>query len=799
MNKRFLQAFLILLFGLSTGYAAYFLVLQYLDLTSPIRFGLVAGIVVLSAGALNLGYSKVELTRKMSAGIFALFILANLIAIVPIGFENFPYTITLLPVRSFALQVEASQNPVQLVEYGTSLYQDLNFNQFEIGEGWQVKQNGSLLQAAGNSGDLTWTGKPGESIYFVFRQCQTCTVTISNSIGAILEFNLQGEPSEQTVLVSVSAGNLTAHRALNVLSFEAALLAVSALVWAGLSRIRLGWKLRLLRVNVSSLPERYRNFLPIIIIILFPVVLFSFKIEPIIFNDDWCQLILPMNEGTFDFFILNSRRPMHLSVGWVFYKFLSLQGTIYAMQIAHLVILAATGVLVYFLLRKILYGAIKVALFAALLWMIFPNDYTHFYLSILGIRAAHLLTLAGFYLFIKYLESDRLSYVLAASVLHLVSYFMYEAQLGLILVWPVAALFIYRKKRWLKNLSGMLIYYASTGIFLLWRLIVHPNFYQDSKLTYLEFSLPALLRAYLLGLKTILGGFQFPYQDASWITLENILILTASAIVILSAYLLARGGRFEKPNDDTLGPTTGFHLRLLGVGAILWAAGYIPIILNYQPNIWGHLSRVNIIPNLGAILIIVAVLKMLFDSILEDRTRWGNLVVLVLAFLVLFAGVVQVQVQESFADSWQDVKTFYQELFEAVPQVRAGTHMVIYLSGDEQDPTYHRPIFSSNWEPVCALQVLYDQPDLQATAIYEDSQPDPSRLITIGFAMGREASPQIFDIGQVLGVEYDQSGRSLTVLDNGDFLFEKGDRDAYQPWDRILPLEEKIDSRELVN
>ncbi len=577
------------------------------------------------------------------------------------------------------------------------------------------------------------------------------------------------------------------------------MLAIAAMVWAGLSRIRLGLKTRPMRMNASSLPERYRSILPILIIVLFPVLLFSFRIEPVIFNDDWCQLILPMNEDAFNIFILNSRRPMHLSLGWIFYKFLSLPDTVYAMQIAHLVILAGTGVLVYFLLLKLFRGANKIALFGALLWMVFPNDYTHFYLSILGIRAAQLLTLAGLYLFIKYLESEQLSFVLAASALHLISYFMYEAQLGLILIWPVAVLFLYSKLRRLRKLSWMVIYYASTGIFLLWRLIIHPNFYQDTKLTYLDFNFPELIQSYLLGLKAILGGFQFPYQDASWITTGNILILTGCAAFLLIAYLLARSDLFEQQNGSSLEPSPAFNMRLLGVGAVLWAAGYIPIILNYPPNIWGHLSRVNIISNLGAILILVALLKLLLDSIFEPGNRPEQLAALVLAVLTLFAGVVQIQVQESFSNSWHDVKIFYHELFEAVPQVKADTHVLLYLSGDEQNPTDHRPIFSSTWEPACALQVLYDQPNLQADAVYESSQPNPAQFNAIGFGMGKTSSVDITDIGQVLGIEYDLVSHRLTLLNKIDLFVGADAGGDYHPEDRILPLDEEIKSRELVN
>jgi hypothetical protein len=704
-------------------------------------------------------------------------------------------------VMLLTLQVEESRAPVQLIEYGTSLYRDLNFDQLYLGEGWQVKQNGSLVQAAGNSGDLTWTGKPGGFIYFVFRQCQSCgTLTITDQAGAVRPVDLQGELSEQMVQVSVSGGNLLAHRLVNVLSFEAALLAVSAMAWAGLSRIPLDLKKHRPLLNFSGLPVRVGNFLPIVIIVLFPVILFGFKIEPIIFNDDWCQLILPMNTETLDFFILDSRRPMHLSLGWVFNSLLSLPNTVYAMQIAHLVILAAAGLLVYFLLKKIFPGANRIALFGALLWMIFPNDYTHLYLSILGIRAALLLTLGGMYLFVKYWESDRLGFVVAASILHLISYFMYEAQLGFILVWPWAWFLLNRRQTWARKISGILIYNASTGIFLFWRLVVHPNFYQDSKLNYLEFDLPEVLRSYIFGLKTILGGFQLPYQDPGWITSENIFILAASAALIGIATLLARSGGFEREEPHRASAHPQNNMRTLGAGAVLLAAGYFPIILNYPPNIWGHLSRVNITPNLGAVLIIVSVLKLLLESILEDRNRRDNLVALVLAVLALFAGVVQVQVQESFADSWVSAKIFYQELFEAVPQVRAGTHMVIYLSGDEEALTNHRPIFSSSWEPVCAVRVLYNQPDLQATAVYQDSQPDPSGLTAIGFGMAQDASSEILDFGPVLGVEYDLPGRSLTILDNIEFLFGEGDGDGYQyqPRSRVLPLEEKIESRELV-
>jgi hypothetical protein len=796
MVKRILLAGVFLIPGLTLGYAAYFLILQTLALSSLLRFGLTLLIVAAVNFPFYMLRRQFQFNRQVSKGILSIWILINLITVVRIDLNSLPYTITLLPYRQFTVNPGAGEESVRISGFSTELYRNLSLTTFVTNGGWEISDNGDLVQIAGRDEGLVWRGKPGEFIRFDFVRCQDCgPVTVTDQTGMVWEIDLQVDSSKKQVPFTIDADDLRLHKVLNLLSFEGSLLTLSALIFLAAVRINQIFQPVSSTAGVST-RNNLRHF-PVIILSIFPVLLYALKIEPVIFNDDWCQLILPMHEETFDFFIIDSRRPMHLSLAWLFDQFLSLRQTVVAMQIAHLVVLVATGVISYYLLKEVFFNSPWTAFLSALLLVVFPSDYTHFYLSTFGIHLAYSLTLLGLYLFIKYWKKNQLWAVLCVSIFLLVGLLMYEAQLGLIVIWPAVAFILFKDQRWSQRISGVLIYYGSVILFLIWRIFIQPSYYQDSKLSYLEINIDEILTSLLMGFKTIFGGFQLPYQDASWASLENGVILAVISVVLVLTYLVVvRSGRDPEPLTET---GSANYVKMFFAGLIAWTAGYFPIILNYPPNIWGHLSRVNIFTILGAILMIVSLVKLILVNVACSKERTIRIFSLVMVLLILLASTVQIQVQESYLYSWNQVKTFYAKLFQEVPQIEDNVHVLIRLSGVDGQLTAHRPLFTTEWEPYCAIRVLYDRPDVQVSVKY-DTLPVPEfpgiNVLGGGLLANELETPGTSD--RLLGVQYDLEAHSMTVLWDIKPLFGDDLGEGYHPATLIQPISEEHFARELV-
>ena len=106
--------------------------------------------------------------------------------------------------------------------------------------------------------------------------------------------------------------------------------------------------------------------------------------------------------------------------------------------------------------------------------------------------------------------------------LFITSFLMYEGQLGLAIIWPLVLIILFRQKITAKNIVGLLAYYSVICIFIVWRLIIHPMFYVDIKLGYLDdINVDVIVANYFKGIRTIFAGFSFPHHNFNWLTLVN--------------------------------------------------------------------------------------------------------------------------------------------------------------------------------------------------------------------------------------------------------------------------------------
>ena len=780
--------------GLTISYAGYFLILQNLRMPSMWRFGLIFILLFSFTAALYLLRNQSHYGRAAIQGIAAIFILLNLIAAIKLDFLNLPYTIPLLPIQSLSLTSGADQTPVQIKSFGTEIYEDLNLEQLNYETGWQLEGKRRLSQLPGMEELLTWTGKPGQYFYIETVNCASCGTLSLSYRGETTSFSLD-DSSQNTTIHTYQFPSLVWHKILNFITLEGALLVLSGIFVVVFSLIQN-------RSRASTTPSKGITSLakipPQVWLILFPVVVFGFKIAPVLFNDDWGQIIRPIYEENMLFFDPAARRPMHISLAWVISKIFPNHQAVLMMQIAHLVVIIMIGLVMYQLLARLL-GSNWQAVLGALLCIVYPSDYTYFYLSLLGTRFAFFITLLALLLFYKYIKSGRTFYVWISVALVLSGLLTYEGQFGIYLAWPVVLSIITSFKTIKKRAAGLIVYYLPAAIFPVWRVAIQPLFYQDAKIGQLTEGTSGLLTSFIWGIKTILGGFWPPYRDTSWITSKNFSILAGALLLCVLFFLISRQKALANIANNA-GVDKANHLPLLAAGALLWVSGYFPIIINYSPNIWGHLSRVNIFSVPGAVLILIA----LFQMIARGLTPRGNRAVLAvnsgLLFLIMLGAVVHIQVQESFGRTWQDTRSFYQQLFQLAPDLEEDTHLYFYFSGEEKSLTPHRPLITTSWELLRAVEVFYDLTvDVVSYRYQKITVPEFPGLDVIGANVHKEYFHPQLRSENLLALNYDLQTGQLSIIEDISDHFSPQFQQNYQPFDHILPLHQEIPSRKLVD
>ncbi|MEJ2348581.1 MAG: hypothetical protein P8Y03_02215 [Anaerolineales bacterium] len=820
------NSFILLLTSFILAYTSYVYFLQPETSLSRSRLVLAFCIWVLLFSLFYLGFKRSItdqiLTRRSVWGAAGIFILINLVAT---GYSlHTPYAYLFLPTQTVRIK-PLSNDTIKLVSYNTELVQEISISNFRDHVGWSAVNN-QIKHEGGQNHDLVWQGKPGQFVELEFATCVDCgQVKISWNASNTQEVDLSGSSGGENLILRHDYPPLIGHKLVNLLALELSIF-LAGLILSNIRRSLLSSVSVTDRPYLADNPERQTDraaaqlppeqasipslqgasknqtprgqILPILSLAFFTLVVYGLKIQPILFNDDW-SIIFTLKFNLMKPFMVYERRPLHWFLAWLSNQFLPLEKAVYGMYLMLVLLSLITAVLIYFVVHQILENQASFALLTAALWLVFPNDYTRLYISTLGIRFAFALLLIVMLFFIRFMRTEKWLVGALTIPLLILSLLMYEGQLGLAFVWPIILVILYwRDISWTKIL-GIVAYYLAIAMFVYWKLVAQPQIYQDSKIENLNLPPSEILTRYLQAVGTIFGGFQLPYQDGSWLSLGNVAFLIAIVLGLVAIYaILARLNRQEDQTD--IDKTLKMNLYIFVFGAVLWIAGYVPIILNYQPNIYGHLSRVNLFSIPGAALILLATIHTILVSMSPSHAIAEKLTIVFVLPLIFVGAVVQLQTQEAYNQSWDEAKIFYQELFNQIPDVRSGTHIILELSGYENNSTIYRPLFSSSWAAWCALRVLYDDIDLVVNYKYNQiAVPYYPSFNILTSTLQTDTISAIGDPGKLIVIDYDRQTHALRIRKDISDLQENIVDDGYSPQDRILPLKAPILSRRIVD
>lgn len=803
------------------AYTGYVYFLEPVAFLSRSRLVLASFLWIVLFSLLYLGFSRFSvdrlLTRRSVWGVAGIVILLNLIAA---GYSlHIPYTFLFLPSQTVRIS-PLSNDPIKLVSYNTELVKEISIINFKNHAGWN-EANNQIRHEKGQGHDLVWQGKPGQFVEIEFATCADCgKVRISWNSSDTQNIDLSEPSGEKNSIVRHEYPPLIAHRFINLLALEISIFLV------GISLSIVGRSL-LEGVNNKAVPYRTntparrtnqpqtgrivsllraaqaialrKQIFPILSLAFLTLAVYGLKIQPVLFNDDW-SIIFTLNFNLMKPFMVHERRPLHWFLAWLSNQLLPLDKAVYAMDFMLVLTSLISAVLIYSLVHQVLENRADFALLTAALWLVFPNDYTRLYISTLGIRLAIALLLVLMILFIRFMKTAK--WLAAAPIIPLLilSLLMYEGQLGLAFVWPCFLMILYRRQISRRKILVFAGYYLAMAVFIYWKLAIQPQIYQDSKIEGLNLPPGEILTRYFHAVETIFGGFQFPYRDSSWLSSGNIAILVAIVVALISIYRISVRSYDQKEPRTNIDKTLKTNWYIFCSGVVLWFAGYIPIILNYQPNIYGHLSRVNLFSIPGAALILLATVHTILASMSGNRRVTENIAAILILALIFVGCIVQLQTQEAYDKSWAEAKTFYQKLFNQVPDIKEDTHIILELSGYENNDAVYRPLFSSSWAAWCALRVLYDKVDLVVNYKYDRiAVPYYPSFNVLTSTLETDTISAIGDPGKLLVIDYDRQTQTLKVRKDFSGLQDDANRSAYSPEDRILPLKRPIPSRRIVD
>ncbi|MBI5566084.1 MAG: hypothetical protein HY870_14405 [Chloroflexi bacterium] len=502
-------------------------------------------------------------------------------------------------------------------------------------------------------------------------------------------------------------------------------------------------------------------------LLLIAAVTYTSFYAPIVYMDDWSQIVEPMTRQTLTWVDWADRRPLLDAPLQILHQVFGLNLDAFYLVAWFITTLAA--VQLYLLIRQFRPAWQQRAWAVAALTLVYPADFSQMWLAhVLHARLGWLLALVAASCMLTYLKRRTIGWVLAATALSSSALLLYEAQLGIFIAFGLLAIVLKRAVAWRTRLM-LLIPLGVNGVYTLWRSVGFRMVgIQDEYLSELTLGIADLLGRLLLGFQVLWWSWTEPVRrllqvDSNWLALLIMLGVLGSLV------LVAMGWARRKPTTVAEVPQTSAKpdwLTLL-IGASLIAAGYFPTILLYEPNLDGVYSRVNFYALPGAALCLVIAASAITKRLARgDARRWRAGFMTAICVLIALGMAVQMWVRHNAAAAWQEQRGIWAQLIAVAPQFEPGTLVCFVLTSylDQSGfANWGRTPLSTGWEASAALRLLYDDPSLQGAVIMPEGVGyGEAKLLPTG-VQDRWLGTMV-PYARTVFLTYDKSQQQLTVL-----------------------------------
>ena len=539
------------------------------------------------------------------------------------------------------------------------------------------------------------------------------------------------------------------------------------------------------------LASRKDHFFTIIAIFIVTIISFSTFKSTILSSDDWSYFVAKYVFGNLHPINLTDRRPLILVLYFALASVFGLRLEYY--YFFNFVILFLSALTVYVIAKRVFPGQQWIASLVALVYLIYPIDYTRTWLIMIYIRFWWLVSLGAIWLLLEFAESGNMFIFSLAMLGVAIPLGAYEGQFGIILLTSFLITFFYKKtpiKHRLILLGGVI---AITFAFLVWRTYIQPKFLEinDAYVEGLQFDSAILVSRYLDGLRIFTSdwfdpiGAQLKLSGFNPINWSLLYILICSTTIIWISSRTARNVRLEI--SQKISAVKSYMIVFLTGGAF-WIAGYIPIILLYSPSLNGNASRVNSYAVLGASLMMVSIASIL-ATLLANSTLTKRLWIIGIILPFILIGIfTQLQINKENKITWETQKKIWNGVFETIPNINDQKRLVIIIPGYQQLRPFESYPFLSGWEIEAGTQVLYNNPDISGNFYYKDIVPVNLLFTKNGFRPIQ--TDRVIPYKKLIFVYYDPQANTAEVVED---LEKKLDLpfsvSNYNPSENIAPPE----------
>lgn len=504
---------------------------------------------------------------------------------------------------------------------------------------------------------------------------------------------------------------------------------------------------------------------------------YAFTYAPVIYSDDWSTVLAEQVQGRWHWFIQTSFRPFFDMPLILQSMLLGINIPAYhaVLWVLHLLL----ALLVFAIARQIpCLRAWPTSLLAALLFLLYPTDYTVMWLVMMPIYTSRALALGIIYLLIRFAKGGGRAGYIAAIVLLPLSLGIYDGHIGLIAACSVLLVIaLPSMSAWRR--AALLVPVAICGAFALWRLI-GPHLANVSQVDEYAPQVTAspgeLLSRVLLGYKvTLVWGWTGAVgQLIPALGNSKAALAAVAGAVVVSAFCVWLALNYIQRRQPSVATWAMSERRAslraaswLGlIGLILVGAGYVPVILVFIPNLAAVGSRVNFYAGLGGVLFLLSLV--VGASVLAARAprQAPLLCAATLAPLLAVGLAAQMAVQRSAATAWDEQRAIWQLVMQQAPNLRDHTFLLIALPGYSDRlgyQTWERAPLAAPWEVNAAVALLYNNATLNGGVIFPGVIGGTESALTAEGVKRVAAGAIPYD--QMVAVEYHRDTGALTMLD----------------------------------
>ena len=485
-------------------------------------------------------------------------------------------------------------------------------------------------------------------------------------------------------------------------------------------------------------------------------LVYSSSFSPALYYDDFKVFAYRFFTNNLPWFIHGFVRPLS-------YATFRLETELFGMNLsAHIIfricLLIIQGLLFFVLLEKLRIFSSLMNFICSLLIVLSPIDMSRMWLSIEPLRLVFVLVyMLGL---VVYIEKKNIIAFVLSLIFGFTLLFNYEAQLGLILLFPI---FLFFRQRIIekKNFYLLFLPFLLGIIYLLFR-VLGPFFGITDFHSSQSITLIYLLRQLRNGIVCHITGWILPAVSA-----DGIKYITLFTCILSITFYIAHVFKFgfERLSQRSLKRI----FLICFTGFLFWLAGYFPWIAYGIPSYMNWFSsRAHNFAIPGAIFIIVGIIDFLAASVkVNDHRKQMISAFLALPFLVI--GVMsQMAIQKETKVLWNDYKTMWNGIFEVIPNLQNNPHVVLVISPYKPDLRYgEREFFTSasfNSEVSLALSMFYANDKLEGEFMYKNLEIKNTPIMNDKGIKNSPTYSGTIPYSEVLFIEYDRETQKVKII-----------------------------------